>query len=230
MQNSDLKLGEALRKAASIDKARLDEEMKDAEEHVFSDEFNQKMEQVFRVAKRKSKLAYIKRYTAVAVLALVFIGGALWFTGPGTTGASKPVIDILEWTQNYFSFKTDGDTTDNEAITFDESQIGFLPEGFEKNSEEIYTNYVRYEYSNDSDAFITLHVDKKAATVHSNNKNISISNGVNHAGYAYTCIYNKDYQTFKLLWEDDKGYFYSLYGALEKDIMLQIMNSIKYER
>ena len=68
MKQEDEKLRVCLRKAIAMDDIRLDEEMKNSEPHEFSPEFEQKMEDTMKVArKKKNSLARFKQLGAISL-------------------------------------------------------------------------------------------------------------------------------------------------------------------
>ena len=230
MQNINAKLGEALREATSIDLEVLEEEMKGVEPHVFSDRFNKNMKKLFWRIRVQAAVGYLKRHAAVAVIALLFISGAIWFISAEAANASKPSVDVLAWIQEYFSFEKGEDARKETDVLFEESQIGFIPEGFEKISEVVNSTYVKYEYTNVDKDYIILRVDSVKSSVHTDSESISKDTAINADGYEFTYIYNEDNQNYEFMWEDDNGLCYDLIGNVNQETMIQIMDNINYER
>ena len=138
MKACDEKLRDSILRVMEQEDAELEEEMKQFEPHVFSESFEKKMEEVMRVQARKSKRSSIIRYVAVAVVVALLVGGIL-FIGSEDLRASEIGVGILEWMENFFVVENDTNRSKDEDVDvlFDESQIGYLPEGFEKVEEEV---------------------------------------------------------------------------------------------
>ncbi len=195
--------------------------------HKFSEDFEGKMDDALRVYRRKKRLYKLRRYAAVAAAVIVCVTGGIALSTANSASASKPGINIMEWVKDHFSFtKDDAKKTD---VLFTEEQIGYMPEGFEKTGEEINTSYVEFEYSNTANSSIILRVDITKTVIPTDNENISLETYVNSAGYEYTHIYKKDVQSHVLMWEDKNRLFYNLYGTVDEETMIKIMDGINYD-
>lgn len=102
MKACDSKLKSSLMEAMELDDARLEEEMKNYEPHVFSAEFESRMEELFKVQERKSKRRNALRFIAAAVIIALLTGGII-FIGSEDLRASEMSINILEWLEDFFT-------------------------------------------------------------------------------------------------------------------------------
>lgn len=229
MKASDEKLKASLREAMRLDQARLEEEMKNCEPHVFSEEFERQMEEMMQVQKRKSRFGSHLRYIAAAVVVLLLTGGIL-FIGSEDLHASELQIDIREWLDNFFTVEDGDHTRKEDGILFEETQIGYMPEGFEKSGELVtYTN-VQYEYYNEKevDEYIFLQVSRNRILVHISNEDINNEVHINQAGYEYTLIEQEDVKEKTLMWKDGNDIFYKIVGNVDVDELIKIMDSVSY--
>ena len=113
MKACDEKLKSSILEAIELDDARLEEELKNCEPHVYSAKFEREMEALFERYRRKKKLKRIRRYAMAAAVVLLLTGG-IFYLGSGDLRATKTNIDILEWFENFFTVK---DGTDDRSGT-----------------------------------------------------------------------------------------------------------------
>lgn len=231
MKACDEKLRDSILRVMEQEDAELEEEMKQFEPHVFSESFEKKMEEVMRVQARKSKRSSIIRYVAVAVVVALLAGGIL-FIGSEDLRASEIGVGILEWMENFFVVENDTNRSKDEDVDvlFDESQIGYLPEGFEKVEEEVTFSKVNYLYQNDDDEYVSLLVYRNKASLGVDNDEIVQEVALNDAGLEYRYIYKVDSSEHIITWIDKEELCYSLSSSLEKEEIMRIMNSITYTR
>lgn len=231
MKACDEKLRDSILRVMEQEDAELEEEMKQFEPHVFSESFEKKMEEVMRVQARKSKRSSIIRYVAVAVVVALLVGGIL-FIGSEDLRASEIGVGILEWMENFFVVENDTNRSKDEDVDvlFDESQIGYLPEGFEKVEEEVTFSKVNYLYQNDDDEYVSLLVYRNKASLGVDNDEIVQEVALNDAGLEYRYIYKVDSSEHIITWIDKEELCYSLSSSLEKEEIMRIMNSITYTR
>lgn len=234
MNGCDEKLKKALLEVWEKEDARLEEEMKHCEPHVFSQEFEQKMDELLNAQGRdKAPYGFRRRLTpflkvvAVIVAICVVAGGAL-FLQRGNLQASSLKIDILEWLDKFFTVEDGNGRRTTEQVLFEESQIGYLPDGFEKVSEENAFSQVQYKFKNKEGECITLQVYKGKMLSTVDNESAEQKVYVNEAGYEYTMIYREDGDRITVLWKDEQDLYYYMESSLHEDEILKIMNSISY--
>ena len=219
------KLKFSLVEAMKLDNARLEKELQHCELHVFSPDFERRMERLIKIQRSKGKIRNCFRYIAAVVMVLFLTGGIL-VIGSENLNASEFNIDILEWLDEYFTVKNGtGDSKEND-ITFDENCIGYLPEGFVKVEEDITYFQIYYKYENKLGDIVTIRVSRGAGTISVDNEGIIKEVLVNEAGYEYTRIYKEAMQQETLMWKDNKDVLYSLSSNLKSDELIKIMNNI----
>ena len=227
MKACDEKLKSSILEAIELDDARLEEELKNCEPHVFSERFEREMDEMFERYRRKKKLKRIQRYAMAAAVALLLTGG-IFYLGSGDLRATKTNIDILEWFENFFTVK---DGTDDRSVTkvlFEESQIGYLPEGFEKVGELTSFLQVVYKYQNSAEEHITVGVSRGQLALNIDSKIDGQVIGINKAGYEYTSISKTETGNAMLVWNDGKDIYYYVTSSLAYEELVKIMDGISY--
>lgn len=227
MKACDEKLKSSILEAIELDDARLEEELKSCEPHVFSEKFEREMEALFERYRRKKRLKRIQRYAMAAAVVLLLTGG-IFYLGSGDLRATKTNIDILEWFENFFTVKDGTDDRSGTKVLFEESQIGYLPEGFEKDSEYVTFSVVQYKYKNAENEYIIIRVlkDKLSLSVDSevNNK----EDCVNKAGFEYTMTQRDELNQATLMWNGDSDIYYYVTSTLGNEELIKIMDGISY--
>lgn len=208
---------------------RLEEEMKNAEPHVFSEEFERKMEEIMRVQKRKSRRSNVIRYAASAAAVVLLVCG-LFFVGNEELRASKFRIDVLEWMEDFFVVENDTnrDKNNENDVLFHESQIGYIPEGFEKVEEEVTHSRVCYRYKNQDGEYIGVWVYREKGLSGIDNEKTKIDVSINTYGMEYSYVYKEDTKEHIVTWSDENGKFYSLIGTIAQNEIIKVMNGIMY--
>ncbi len=225
MNACDNKLKSSLMEAMKLDNARLEKELQHCELHVFSPDFERRMERLIKIQRSKGKIWNCFRYIAAAVMVLFLTGGIL-VIGSEDLNASEFNIDILEWLDEYFTVKNGtGDSKENDII-FDENCIEYLPEGFVKVEEDITYFQIHYKYENKLGDIVTIRVSRGAGTISVDNEGIIKEVLVNEAGYEYTRIYKEAMQQETLMWRDNNDVLYSLSSNLKSNELIKIMNNI----
>lgn len=227
MRACDEKLRSSLMEAMKLDNARLEEEMKHCEPHVFSEKFERCMEKLMTVQRRKGKVISCVRYIAAAVVVLLLTGGIL-FVGSEDLRASELSIDILEWLDEFFTVKNGVDDRSDAAVLFDESQIGYLPEGFEKVGENITFVSMQYVYKNNCNEYIFFDICRDRISLQIDNEDIIEEVHLNAAGYEYTQTIKKDSSENLLMWKDANDIYYYITSTVELNELIKIMNGISY--
>ena len=234
MSVCDEKLKKALLEVWEKEDARLEEEIKQCEPHVFSREFEQKMNQLLNNHGRecaphgfRQKLTPFWKPLAAVVVVCIMISGIL-LTQSSSLRASALRIDILEWLDEFFTVEDSYVGKIEQRVLFEESQIGYLPAGFEKVSEESIFSQVQLKYRNNKNEYIILSVykGKTLANVDSESANQEVH--VNDAGYEYTIVYREYSEQITVLWKDEQDLNYSIDGSLDEEEIIKIMNSISY--
>lgn len=222
----DDKLRECLVETRRQDDMRLEEDMKLCEEHVFSEEFEANMQELFVVRSRKKNWKKIYRY-AVSVAAVVLIVVGIASTSFTKTEASLPALDILEWLDNYFEFNKGNFSAEDGELIFEEVQIGYIPDGFSKMDEVKNHTYIRYSYSETSGRYFSVRVSKAATQSLQDNEDIGQSIFLNEDGYE--CAVIKQGDVISYIWEDYEGLYYYVSGNIGQDELEAVMNGILYE-
>ena len=225
MKQEDEKLRVCLRKAMEMDDIRLDEEMKNSEPHEFSREFEEKMEKVRKIAKREPVTFQLKRFAAAAAVLLAVVG--VLAIGVKSTTASKSGFDIITWTKEYFSFKKDGAELAEGEILFVESQIGYLPDGFEKVGEAIQDNMVQYYYENNENNYILIEVFVRGMIYNQDSKDVEYMLKESNKGVEYLHAYKEEIQTYLFVWDDVRGATYRLSGNVALEELISVMENIQ---
>lgn len=219
------KLAECLKEAMELDIEKLREEMNSMDRHVFSKEFEKKMEDIFTVSEKKSRPFPVRRLAAAAAVLIVAFG-VFWMTAK-QANASKPGIDILAWVKEYFNFeKGDGERLDSE-ILFDESMIGYIPEGYKKTAEDEGVSAIHYIYENEKDKFIRIEIYKIDGLYNQDGESVEYILEESVDGYEYAYTYKEAEKTHFFVWENEKGITYRLSGNGELDELKLVMDGIQ---
>ena len=227
MKACDEKLKSSILEAIELDDARLEEELKNCEPHVFSAKFEREMEALFERYRRKKKLKRIQRYAMAAAVVLLLTGG-IFYLGSGDLRATKTNIDILEWFENFFTVKDGTDDRSGTKVLFEESQIGYLPEGFEKVGEGSNFSAVQYEYKDSKDGYIVIRALRDRLAINVDNEVTDKEDCINKAGYEYTVTQRDEAQLATIMWVDNNDIYYYVTSTLEKDELIKIMDGISY--
>ena len=226
---SDERLHDCMLEMMELEDMLLEEEMKHAQPHVFSEKFEKKMEEVMRVQARVCKRSDLIRYLASAAVVILMVFGLL-FIGNEDLRASDFRINVLEWMEDFFVVENDTnrDKDDESDVLFHESQIGYIPEGFEKVAEDISFSQVIYRYQNAEGKYIGIWVyrDKTMSSV--DNKEVGHDVGVNEAGLEYRYTYRPDEEKCILNWADKTGKFYVISSSEKWAEILKVMNGFSY--
>lgn len=229
---SDKKLQAGIEMVTNEDMKRLDEEMKNVEPHTFSDEFEKKMDTLLQSSapKAKRKTIRISGHVAVAAAVVLMVGG-LGIASGAKLYASETKMPILQWMGNFFVTEHDTDQMKGEKsneVLFQQEQIGYLPEGFELIQETSRHSRVSYVYKNSTNEYIRLSVceDKSVLGIDIDKKTPDVS--VSASGLEYRYAYKTDSKEHTFFWTDENEYVYYLSGSIEKEELINIMDSISY--
>ena len=227
MRACDEKLKSSILEAIELDDARLEEELKNCEPHVYSAKFEREMEALFERYRRKKKLKRIRRYAMAAAVVLLLTGG-IFYLGSGDLRATKTNIDILEWFENFFTVKDGVRGIKTDEVLFEESRIGYLPEGFEKVGELISFSQVFYKYENSAKEYIVVRVSRDKLSVNIDSEIADKVIDINEDGFEYTMTQRDETQQATFMWGDDHGIYYYITSTLGNDELIKIMNGISY--
>lgn len=229
MKACDKKLRDSILRVMNEEDAAIEEEMKQSEPHVFSESFEKKMEELMKVQSHKHKRSYIIRYVAATAAVVLFISGIM-FVGHEDLRASDFSVSIREWMENFFVIENDTnrDKDENVDVLFEESQIGYLPEGFEKIVEEVIFSKVSYKFQNNKGEYIVLDVCRNKLESIVDNEEIGQEVSLNAAGLEYRYIFKADSKENVVTWKDKDGIYYYLQGTYDKEEIIKIMDSISY--
>lgn len=223
------RLHECIVQMMELEDRILEEEMKHAKPHVFSAEFERKMEEVMRVQTRVCKRSDAVRYLATAAVVVLMIFGLL-FIGNENLRASDFRINVLEWMEDFFVVENDTnrDKSDENDVLFHESQIGYIPEGFEKVEEQITYSRVFYRYENKLGQYFGLSIYRNKGLSGVDFVDVEQDIRLSQAGFEYGYIYKRESNEYVLTWNDSEKHFYSLSSSVEEEEVVKIMNGISY--
>ena len=221
------KLGASMRRVLEEEITKNRAEIAQGAPYIFSEEFENSMLKVMEVRKRNTKVYDTLRYAAATFVTALFIGGIL-FVGNEEIRASKVGIEIQEWLDNFFLVDEGETSRKEEEVLFDESQIGYLPDGFEKVYENVLFSKVHYKYQNDAGDYIILQVYRDKAALGVDNDEIDQEVALNTAGLEYRYVFKEDTEENIITWIDKNEICYSIISTLDKEELIGIMNSISY--
>ncbi|MFI3237026.1 MAG: DUF4367 domain-containing protein [Lachnospiraceae bacterium] len=191
-------------------------------EHVFSKRFEERMQKVLQVKKKKGKLyKFTRKIVAAAAITLITLG--LMTTQQKSAEAGFWDVYFIEWLEEYFTMEQ-GEKWEKE-VEFDISQITYIPEGFELvGSEDTFTNMLLYFSDGKSDIHLDIHKLSTSKWVDSTNVASDIQESEGGRLYFYVEDIEKGSSTVSR--ESAKGYFYQIYGNVEKEVLVKIMDGI----
>ena len=227
MKKSEKKLAASILRVMNQEEEEIRAEMQREGPHIFSEEFEKKMEKVMEVRARKVKQEKVFRYAAATIVTALLVGGIL-FVGNEESHASNVGIDILKWVENFFLIGEGNTERKDNEVLFEESQIGYLPEGFEKTYEDLRFSRVCYKYQNLTGDYIVLEVYRDKASSGIDNEDIGQEVNVNSVGLEYRFINKGEENTNAIAWIDKDNIYYYLVSTLDKEEVINIMNSICY--
>lgn len=228
MEDGREKLRSSLSEAMCLVESREAKEMADMESHQFSDEFEQKMEDLMaRFPKRRSKARLLLRYMPVAIAVIIFIGNVLVYTTVKTE-ATWFGLDIVKWLEEFFQVDAGDGWRKDDSVLFEEAQIGYLPEGFKKVAEHISFSGVYYKYQNSEGKYINIQVVRDKGMLTSDGTEVLMDEGINADGYDYQYVQKKEKGEDALIWSNEKGIYYHLTSTLAIEEMIRVMNEITY--
>ena len=226
---SDERLHDCMLEMMELEDRLLEEEMKHAQPHVFSEKFEKKMEEVMRVQARVCKRSDLIRYLASAAVVILMVFGLL-VIGNEDLRASDFRINVLEWMEDFFVVENDTnrDKDDESDVLFHESQIGYIPEGFEKVAEEVSYSKVCYKYQNSEGKYFSIWVYRENTLTGIDNAAVGQEVKINELGLEYRYVYKEEEEKHILTWADEMDRFFSLSGSVKQNEIINIMNGITY--
>ena len=208
--------------------------MKHATPHVFSAEFERKMEELMKVetpkmraAKCKEKIIGYAQYAIAAVVTVLLLGGLI-FSGNKKMTASQMKFCVTQWLENAFVIEEGDSKRQDQNILFGVNQIGYMPEGFELGVEENSFSRVYYKFQNDLNEYVILQIYYDSTNTWVDNQGILQECKLNEAGFEYRYIYKKESAEHIINWEDNNGICYLLYGTIDVAEIIKIMDGIIY--
>ncbi len=226
MSACDNKLKSSLIQAMELDHEKLEAEMQTVTPHTFSDAHQQNMDKLFLKQKYKQKLHSVLRY-AVAACIVLLLTSSIFIISSKDLQASKLSIDIIEWLEEFFSTEKGKSERRKEGeVLFEESQIGYLPEGFVKTVEFVNVANVYYRYENNEGNFIQITVGRDKANLKVDNTEDIYEVKINQAGYEYSATYSNETGKGTLAWKNDNEIYYYIAGIAEYEELIKVMNNI----
>jgi len=224
MDSKNDKLKQCLIEAMEADVAKLKEQTAAMEPYVFSEKFEENMQEIIDGLGKKSNSFPARKVAAAAVLVL-----AIGVFGISTShiDASKPQTDILAWVKEYFNFEKGDNSRQNDDVLFEEAQLGNIPEGFEKVGEEVFSSLITYKYANETGEFFILEVSRGEILYNQDGEDIQYILKENANGYEYVHTYKESEKMHFLIWEDEKGISYRLSGNGELEVLIIIMEGMQ---
>ncbi len=226
MRACDEKLSSSLKEVMDWEEAKLEAEMQNMEPHVFSKDFEERMDKLIQSQRRKAKYRGVGRMAA-ACMAVMLLVGSMIFIGSEELGAGKLGIDIREWLARYFTVEHDNGGIEEE-VNFNESQLTYIPDGLRKVSENISPQKVHYKYQNERGDYFYVHVVRSRAMHFMDSEEVEPDVKVNEMGYEYT-LNSKENQSFALImWEGEDNLCYTVAGNIANEELIKVMNGISY--
>ena len=223
---ADQILSDCLQECMQQKQVMIDEEMEQYEDYIFSDEFETGMKELLLVRNKKTKSTKVFKY-AVSMAATLLVVVGIVSASATSTKATLPSIDILDWLDDHFEFSKGTSTSKDGELIFEESQITYIPEGFEKVGEIKTFTYIEYEYENDEEKYFTVRVTKTLTQLHHDNEEVVRETFVNDGGYE--CLYIERENEYIYIWEDAEGLYYRVYGNVSRNELNSVMNGIQYK-
>lgn len=212
----------SLEEAMRIDQERLEEQLKNTEPHVFSEEFERKMEEVIATHRKRCKRRAVIRFSTKMAACLLLC--VCLVTATHTAVASLPSIDIKGWFDKYFEFSK-GSHIEVSDVDFSDEKITYIPEGFVKTEEEQMRTYINYVYENNEGKYFYIRCSTTYVQSQQDNENTIREVIKGESGYEYTEVIQTD--EIMYIWEDNSGLYYYVSGNIEQEDLLLIMNSIQ---
>lgn len=227
MKACNEKLKSSLMEAMKLDNAKKDEELQREQPHQFSADFEKKMEDLMRVDNRKKGSRGSIHYGFAAAMALFLVGGTLFISSSGL-GASKIGVDILEWLDEFFVIEDGSLGVKDEDVLFEESQIGYMTEGFEKVGEGESFASTQYEYASATGEYIVISAYKNKVLLAGDSEAKGEAVQLNAAGYEYAQVYDTAKKENVVMWSDSQGLYYYVAGSAPIEELIKVMNGISY--
>lgn len=216
-------LDELLEKAA-LEVAKQECELsQEAEEHVFSEEYRNKMAKLFLNEEKKEQARKQRKYVMRAACFLLVCVLCIAFVASGGADAFriKFMNFVHEITQpnTDFNFKENGGAT---AYTDDDIKLKYVPVGFELAEKEKFSNHFYLVFSNGKEYF---QFDVLNVSI---NSSIDTEEGITEKTKVndYEAIYTSNKNINTVIWSDDV-YVYRIYGNIEKEEILKIAENME---
>ena len=217
----DEKIRQYLIAMMELEEERLNEQMEECEPHVFSEEFERKMQNLLTVHRKRCKRRAVLRFAAKMAACLLLCVGLV--TATHTAVASLPAMDIKGWFAKHFEFSKGSQT--KEEVDFSEEMITYIPEGFVKTTEEKKYTYQRYAYEDRNGNYFNIRCSKALVESQQDNENIVREVITGDNGIEYTRI--KQEKEVMYIWEDDAGMYYYVSGNIKEEELKQVMINLQ---
>ena len=235
MKIKDKELKAALELYMEREEEKVRKEMENVEEHIFSDEFNRKMDKLFAdidqsiecANKRKKRMSMLYKAAPVALVLVLVIGGLMKDKISTVLNASNPSINISEWHTEFFKFKGAYEST-TETVWFDESQIGYVPKGFEKTEEDISASMGLIKYENELGNYIYVVSCDTNTVTRMNSENIIQDVRVKEDGIEYLYIENTKTKELIIIFQGNDKCYYTITGIVSEEEIIKVMDGIKH--
>lgn len=217
----DEKIRQYLIAMMELEEERLNEQMEECEPHVFSEEFERKMQNLLTVHRKRCKRRAVLRFAAKMAACLLLCVGLV--TATHTAVASLPAMDIKGWFAKHFEFSKGNQT--KEEVDFSEEMITYIPEGFVKTEEEKMYTYQRYVYENSTGKYFIVRCSKALVESQQDNENIVREVITGENGIEYTLIKKADEATY--IWEDTDSMYYYVSGNIQEEELQRVVISLQ---
>ena len=209
------------------------EEMINSKPHVFSEEFERKMQEVMRVetpaerAARLRKKRVQKIQIVATIIVTVVLAAGLMFQGNRNVLASDMKMRITQWLENAFLMEEGEAIRRKEGVLFEITQMEYIPENFKVVEEEssFIKKYIKFE--NESGKYFVLQIYHNKANAGIDNKDIAQESGINQAGFEYRYFYNQESKEHTINWLDKNNLYYLLNGNIDMEEVIKIMDGIE---
>jgi len=225
MNNENEKLKQCLFEAMEADVEKLKKQTASSEPIVFSQKFEAGMQVIIDGVEKKAKRrVMMKNFAVASAAALVLVIGGFSISTSNAT-ASKPMVDIVAWVKEYFNFEKGDENQEEVALSFDESRILYVPEGFTKSGEKILFNSVIYNYTSSQGMYFNINVYTNQLSSNQNDENIQYEISVSESGQEYSYVQSEEANV--IFWYNKEGLFYRLNGNITLDELIMIMENIQ---
>lgn len=210
-------LDELLEKAA-LEIAKQECELsQEAEEHVFSEEYRNKMAKLFLNEEKKEQARKQRKYVMRAACFLLVCVLCIAFVASG--GADAFRIKFMNFVHEISRPNSDVNFFENGGNEYsdDDVKLKYIPMGFELAEKEKFSNHFYLVFSNGKEYFqldiLSINSNPSIDTENGTSEKIEINN--------YEAIYTSNENVNTLTWSDDE-YIFMIMGNIEKNEIIKI--------